>query len=188
MNAILPTRLTVDDFLSWSMDQERGRYELEGGKVIVMTPQNLDHVKTKTRVCNALIAAIASSNLPFCALPDGPTIRISDNRAYEPDALVASLPEPSGNSLEIQNPIIVVEVLSSTPSSVRRDLTTKLGGYALVRSIEHYIVIDPVDRTVFRFHRQGALLAAVEELTEGMLRLDPPGLEIAVEDMLMPAA
>ena len=82
------------------------------------------------------------------------------------------------------NPIAVFEVLSPTPSSIRRDLTTKLVGYGKVPSIEHYVIIDPVDRTVFRFHRQGDALVATEELTEGILRLDPPGLDVPVADML----
>jgi hypothetical protein len=35
---------------------------------------------------------------------------------------------------------------------------------------------------------QGADLVAAEELTEGTLRLDPPGLEVPVADMLVPQA
>ena len=34
MNQILPTPMTVDEFLRWSARQERGHYELEGGRVM----------------------------------------------------------------------------------------------------------------------------------------------------------
>jgi Uma2 family endonuclease len=91
---------------------------------------------------------------------------------------------PSPEAFESPDPLVVIEVLSPTPSSMRREMQTKLMGYALVPSIAHYVVIDPHDRVVFRFRREGSQLVAAEELAEGTLRLDPPGLEIAVEDLL----
>lgn len=185
MNAILPTLLTVDEFLRWSMDQERGRYELEGGRIIAMPSENIGHVSTKQCAYQALVAAIHRAGVPFYVMPDGPTVRIAPDRAYEPDALVAPLPLPPPKSLEIPNPLIVVEVLSPTPSSVKRDLTTKLSGYALVPTIQHYIVVDPDERVVLRFRRQGDQFVLCEELTEGMLRLDPPGIEVPIAEMLI---
>ena len=35
MNVELPLRLTVDEFLLWSQQQECGRYELEGGRIVM---------------------------------------------------------------------------------------------------------------------------------------------------------
>jgi Uma2 family endonuclease len=59
-------------------------------------------------------------------------VRVAKDRAYEPDALVAPLPSQPDDALEVANPVIVVEVLSPSPASARRDLTTKVAGYALV--------------------------------------------------------
>ena len=95
MNAVLPIRMTVDEFLLWSQQQDSGRYELERGQVVLMSPQNASHAKTKARLFNALETAIARAGLPLYAMPDGMTVRIPGARAYEPDALVASLPEPA---------------------------------------------------------------------------------------------
>ena len=187
MNAILPIRMTVDEFLLWSQQQDSGRYELERGQVVVMSPQNVGHLKTKARVFNALQAAIARAGLQFYAMPDGVTVRIPGARAYEPDALVAPLPEPASTSLEIANPVIVVEVLSPSSSSMRRDLQAKVVGYALVPSVKHYVIIDPADRVVLHYRRRDDLLVPPEAPSEGTLRLDPPGLEIAIADMLIPA-
>ncbi len=186
MNVHLPPRLTVDDFLRWSQEQERGRYELEGGLIISMPSENIGHIDTKALAYHALLSAIGRAGVPFYAMPDGPTVRIPGDRAYEPDALVAPLPKPPRSALEVPDPVVVIEVLSPTPSSMRRDLTTKLVGYALVPSIQHYVVIDPEARVVFRYRRLGELLVPAEELTEGTLRLDPPGLEVPVADMLLP--
>ncbi len=94
------------------------------------------------------------------------------------------MPQPSANSLEIANPVIVVEVLSPSPSSALGDLTTKVAGYALVASIQHYLVIDRGERLVFRYRRVGELLAAPQAPAEGALRLDPPGFDVAVSDLL----
>lgn len=186
MNGILPTRLTVDEFLGWAKEQENGRFELEGGRILKTQSQNIAHLRSKARILPALEAAIARAGAPYYALPDGATVPITGDRAYEPDGLVAPLPLPVDETLEITNPIIIVEVFSPTPSSIKRDLVTKLRGYAKLPSIEHYIVVDPAERAVIRFRRSGEDLVLTEELGEGSLRLDPPGLEIPVADMLLP--
>lgn len=178
--------MTVDDFLRWTERQEGGRYELEEGRIVEMAAQNADHALTKVRLFNALLAAIERSGAACYAMPDGMTVRAAGSRAYEPDASVAPLPRIAGSALEIPNPIAVFEVLSPSPSSRRRDLMTKLRGYALVPSILHYVVVDPDDRIVARYGRRDELLVLEDELSEGTLRLDPPGLELALEDMLIP--
>lgn len=151
-----------------------------------MPSQTFGQIKSRQIAYQVLAAAITRAGLPIYAIPDGVTVRIAEDRCYEPDALVAALPQPSANSLEIANPVIVVEVLSPSPSSARRDLTTKVAGYALVASIQHYLVIDPGERLVFHYRRVGRLLAAPETPAEGVLGLDPPGLEVAVSDLLGP--
>lgn len=186
MNIHTPPRLTVDDFLRWSRQQEHGRYELEGGRIIMQQSQNFGHVRAKQRAYEALRDALARGGLPFYAAPDGPTVRVAADRAYEPDALVAPLPQPADDQLEIPDPVIVVEVLSPTPASIKRDLTTKVQGYTLVPSIVHYIVIDPAEAEVWHFRRQGNVLVAPIAPVEETLVLEPPGLIIPVADMLPP--
>lgn len=186
MNAILPTFQTVDEFLLWCQQQDGGRYELEAGRIVTLQAENFGHVRTKQRVVDALQAAIERSGLPFYAIPDGPAVPIAENRSYEPDALIAPLPYPPDDVLRIDNPVIVVEVLSPTTTSQRRDLTTKVEGYGRVASIEHYIIVDPVERQVLHYRRHGDVLAPPSAPSEGVLRLDPPGIEVAVEALLAP--
>ena len=185
MNQVLPIRMTVDEFLAWSERQERGRFELEDGLVIEMQAENVGHLRLKGRVFRILEDAASRAKIAFGVLPDGATVRIGPRRAYEPDALVAPLPLPADDQLEINKPIIVAEVLS--PSSARRDLIVKVGGYALVPSIEHYLVIDPDDRLVLHYRRDGErLLPPPEPMSAGTLRLDPPGLEFNLADLFTP--
>lgn len=182
MNVILPQRMTVDEFLDWSQRQERGRYELQDGRVIMQQSQNIGHLRVKKRILALLDAAVLGAKAPYFVFPDGATVRIGPRTAYEPDVLVAPLPMPDDSSLEVPNPVIVVEVIS--PSSVRRDLVEKLAGYFQVPSIEHYLIADPADKTIV-WHRRmaGGGIAPPEVLSEGTLLLDPPGLEISVKDV-----
>ena len=139
MNPVLPTRMTVDEFLRWSQRQDSGRYELEDGRVISMPAETFGHVKIKDLVKDALKAAIARSSIPYISLPDGMAVRIDGKTAFEPDVLVVALPEPPLDALEIANPIIVVEVLS--PSSARHDRITKRR-FFLSHGVPTYWVID----------------------------------------------
>lgn len=182
MHIAVPQRLTVDEFLAWSSRQEKGRYELQDGRIIMQQSQNMGHVKTKLLVVTSLLAAIKQAGVPFYALPDGATVRIPNSSSYEPDALVAPLPMPADSALEVPNPVIVVEVLS--PSSIKRDLTDKLAGYFQVPSIVHYLVLDPEEKVII-WHRR-ASSSAIEppvKLATGNLRLDPPGIEIDVANV-----
>lgn len=44
MNAILPIEMTVDEFLRWSVRQEKGRYELDNGRVIAMPSESIGSI------------------------------------------------------------------------------------------------------------------------------------------------
>lgn len=177
MNVALPTRMTVAEFLTWSSRQERGRYELQDGRVIMQQSQNWAHLRVKGNIFVLLRQAIAANGLPFYATTDGATVRITSNTAFEPDALVAPLPPPADSELEIANPVIVVEVLS--PNSIKRDLTDKVAGYFQVASILHYLVVDPEEELVICHRRSdGGGVHVPQVLRSGTLMLDPPAVSI----------
>ena len=83
--------------------------------------------KVKFYVALALMDIAEASGQELHALSDGPTVRIDDTNANEPDSLVYGGPELPGSQLEVPNPIIVVEVVS--PSSGRRDRVHKRQDY-----------------------------------------------------------
>lgn len=184
MNVALPNRMTVDEFLAWSVQQERGRYELQDGVVIVQQSQNVAHLRLKARIFTLLQAAVERAGTPFYVFPDGATVRIGPRTAYEPDALVAPLPMPDDSSLEVPNPVIVVEVMS--PSSIKRDLVDKVAGYFQVASIAHYLVIDPDEKAVI-WHRRaaGGGIEPPVVKKDGMLRLEPPEIEVEVTSLFL---
>ncbi|RYC30703.1 Uma2 family endonuclease [Lichenibacterium minor] len=171
--------MTVDAFLAWALEQP-GRYELENGHPVAMAPERMGHVRAKTAAFNALDAALAAARLPCQALPDGAAVRIDAATLYEPDALVFCGAEPPHDALAIVAPVIVVEVLS--PSTGRRDHHEKLLGYFTVPTVHHYLIIDAERRVLVHHARRGDEIAT-RILHGGALRLDPPGLDLRIEDL-----
>ena len=104
-------------------------------------------------------------------------MRVHDDRAFVPDALVVC-PPPPPDVVEIDNPLIVVEVLS--PSTAALDHGVKLEGYFSLPSVAHYLILDP-DRRVVIHHKRSQGFIETRILRDGALRLQPPGLELQVE-------
>jgi Uma2 family endonuclease len=181
MNVALPRRLTVDQFLAWAVRQSEGKYELVDGVVIMQQSQKWGHSKVKAEVAFALREAIRKTGVACYVASDGPTVRISKHKAFAPDALVAPLPEPAWESLEVADPIIVVEVLS--PSTARMDETTKFDGYFQVPSVRHYMIVDPDAQTVTHHKRGRGGVVRSRVVRKGALALEPPGIELRLADI-----
>jgi Uma2 family endonuclease len=183
--------MTVEEFLPWAEGKE-GRWELHDGvpvmissaEPVLMSPERAVHIRTKFRAAKALDGAVAAAGLPCEVFTDGMAIRIDARTTYEPDASVAcGFPVPP-DAIEIDNPVIVVEVLS--PSTAAIDHGRKLSGYFSLASVQHYLILDP-DRRVVIHHKRGASDAIeTRVLTDGVARLDPPGFEVAVEALFPP--
>ena len=180
MTALPKTRLTVDEYLAWA-EQQPGRFELLDGAVVAMSPEGAGHAEKKAAVHAALLAAIRSRGLACYALPDGMTVRIDDTTAYEPDALVYCGKKLLPSAVEVQNPVVVVEVLS--PSTRHIDLSAKLADYFRLPSIAHYLIVDPEKPRIVHHARAIDDTILTRIVNDGTVRLDPPGLELAMPDI-----
>jgi Uma2 family endonuclease len=123
--------MTVDEFLAWAEGRPE-RYELFRGEVYAMSPETVGHTKVKGTVYQALIAGVRQSGLRCHVLTDGPTLRVDEVTAYEPDALVYCGKELPPSAIEVPDPVIVVEVLP--PSTRGVDVSLKLAGYSGCRA------------------------------------------------------
>ena len=173
----LPEKMTVDEFLVWAADKPGG-YELYAGHVYAMAPERAGHAKVKFAVQTELKRAIAAARLPCHMLPDGMTVRVADDTAHEPDALVYCGAEVPASQVEISNPVIVVEVLS--PSTRHIDASAKLVGYFQLPSVQHYLIVDPEARPVIHHQRRSDGTILTRLLASGPLKLDPPGLVVEI--------
>lgn len=179
MTIALRRPLTVEDYVAWAGTQtERQRTELINGQIVAMAPERVEHGEVKLAAALALRVAIARAGLDCHALGDGMTVRIDEHTAYEPDALVYCGARLARGSLIVSDPVIVVEVLS--PATAHTDTSAKLIGYFKLASVMHYLVLDPDARSVIH-HARDRLPAL---LSSGPLRLDPPGLDLSVEELL----
>jgi Uma2 family endonuclease len=177
MSSPAPNEMDVDAFLLWA-DGRDGRWELRDGQPVMMAPERALHALVKYAAQETLKAAIRAAGLPCRMFPDGMTVRIAARTAFEPDALVVCPPPTDLNTMEIPNPVIVVEVLS--PSTAADDHGVKLDGYFSLGGVNHYLILD-ADRRVMIHHRRGQA-GAIETrvLREGKVILDPPGFEAQV--------
>jgi Uma2 family endonuclease len=180
MSVVAKEKLSADQFLVWAEAQE-GRWELHDGAAVAMSPERVAHAETKDQSVKALARAIENATAPCRALPDGLGVRINHRTIFEPDALVYCGPRLPPDAIEVPNPIIVVEVLS--PSTAARDHGAKLTGYFSLPSLVHYLIVDPERRVLIHHKRGQGDIIETRILTEGLLRLDPPGLETSVAEL-----
>jgi Uma2 family endonuclease len=136
-------KMTVDEFLAWAEGQD-GRWELYNGVPYPMGPERVRHGEVKFAVQSALVQGIRKADLPCHMQPNGVAVRVSRRAAHVPDSLVYCGPKLPNDSIEVPDPIIVVEVAS--PSTRKIDASLKLSGYFSLPSVQHYLIVDPDDR------------------------------------------
>ena len=171
--------MTVDEFLVWA-DGQDGRWELYNGVPYLMSPERTRHGRVKYKVQTALEQGIVKAGLACHMLPDGMTVRVSPNTTHEPDALVYCGPELPGDEIEVPNPVIVVEVASPTTRKI--DATLKLAGYFRLPSVHHYLIVDPEGPPMIHHQRQGDGTILTRIISDGEIKLAPPGLEIVLAE------
>jgi len=191
MIALPKHKMTADEFLAWAeaLPKEAGKFELWDGEVIVkhgpVGQQNAErsqHWEVKGAAYRALHDAIKRAGLPCFAVVDGASVRFADDKLVEPDVLVYCGEKVPRGTIEVPDPMIIVEVLS--PSTGTMDMGVKLQGYFGLQSVQHYLVIDP-DRPLLIHHRRGTGDAIETRIVTGpSLRLDPPGLDVDLAEVL----
>ena len=183
--------MTLDEFLAWSeaLPGDQGKYELWDGEIVekrgppgTMNAARSQHWVVRDAMYEALKAAVKGSGLQGHVVGEGPTVRLGPKTGAEPDVLVYFGPAVPRGVLEVPNPAILVEVLS--PSTAKRDMGVKLQGYFTVPSIQHYLIVDP-DEPLLIHHRRGeGTMILTQIVTSRHLRLDPPGLDVDLTEVL----
>ena len=180
MTALAHRRMTAAEFLAWAMEQPEGeRYELVAGELVAIAPERAGHTRVKNRVLRALEGGIATRQLGCEAFADGMSVRIDELTVYEPDALVRCGPPVPDDTIELSDPVIVVEVVS--PTSRGRDSGAKHDDYFRLPTVRHYLIVETESRTVIHHHRDEGGRMQTRFVRQGSLELDPPGIEIPVE-------
>ena len=175
--------MTVDEFLLWAVAQE-GRWELHEGIVRKITPERLDHARTKGEAFVALSVAARRAGCDCEVFGSGAGVQIDDWTVYAPDGAIVCGPKLPDDAILLVNLMVVVEILS--PATAGIDHGRKLSGYFSLASVQHYLILDP-ERRVAIHHKRGASDAIETRVfSEGAVKLDPPGFEVAVDALFPP--
>jgi Uma2 family endonuclease len=173
MSALPQQKFTAEEFLAWS-EGRPGRYELVDGEVYAQASERVAHAKAKGSVYIALREAVRRAGAPCHVLPDGVAVRVDAATVFEPDAQLYCGPELAPSTLIVENPLVVVEVLS--PSTGRNDALGKLTGYFRIATVAHYLIVYPDEALVIHHKRGPGADILTRVIREGEVTLDPPGL------------
>ena len=144
-----PQKMTVEEYLEWEAQQEI-RHEYVNGEVFAMTGSTIPHNDLALNFYTALRPHLRSR---------GCRMNVSDvklqvnfqSRYYYPDVIVSCDPEDINSRNFIQNPKIIVEVLS--PSTSAKDRDEKFTCYLKIPTLQEYILIDSQKIFVERYCR-----------------------------------
>ena len=174
MTAVRKKLMSVADFYDWAIEQP-GRWELFEGEPVAMSPERVIHGDTIYRLARAVDDAVSKAGVPCRFIVDSAAVPISASSSYQPDLMICCGQSVSDDAVHVTDPTIVVEVLS--PGNAIRDLRDKLQGYFLVPSINHYLIVDP-DKEIIIQHQRGERDLVTRIVSAGLLRLNPPGIEL----------
>src|SRR5271166_2486203 len=169
--------MTADEFIAWAIEQPEGQhYELAAGEVIAMAPERSGHALAKAHIWRRLTEAVEAARLPCEVYPDGMAVTVDASTIYEPDVVVRCGPRLPDETVSLNDPVIVVEVLA--PSSRARDSGAKLIDYFRLPSVRHYLIVRTEDRVIIHHahNPDGTILTRI--VRDGPLHLDPPGLVV----------
>ncbi len=144
-----PPKMTVEEYLEWEAQQEI-RHEYVNGEVFAMTGSTIPHNDLALNFYTALRPHLRSR---------GCRMNVSDvklqvsfqSRYYYPDVIVSCDPQDLNSRTFIQNPKIIVEVLS--PSTSAKDRDEKFTCYLKISTLQEYILIDSQKIFVERYCR-----------------------------------
>jgi Uma2 family endonuclease len=133
MNVQLPVRMDKTAFLDWVQGREE-RYELDRGRVIMMTGGSRGHWQIAFNLAKALDARLDPNR--WAVLPEF-GVKLESESVRFPDVVVDVAGE-TAKDLTATAPTLIGEVLS--PASERVDLGDKAAEYLQLPSLAAYLV------------------------------------------------
>jgi Uma2 family endonuclease len=173
-----PQKMTIEEYLAWELDQDI-RYEYINGEVFAMTGGTIPH--------NDLALNLYRNLYPHLR-PRGCRVNVSDVKVqvtpkspyFYPDLIVSCHPDDLKARKFIQNPTLIVEVLS--PSTSNKDREEKFRYYLTMPSLQEYILIDSEKIYVERYCRgEGRMWLYYPYTTGDIITLSSVEFELPIE-------
>lgn len=170
--------------MAWYDTQPEGRrYELLGGIAYEMQAERARHNEVKQRVSGFFRSQIADRKLQCQNFADGMAVRVDAETVFEPDAMVRCGPRVPGDATLIQDPLIVVEILSPTTQHV--DVFRKFNRYFNNPSLVHYLIINSIDANAVHHRRNEQGRIESRSHNGGVIDFDPPGLSLDLDQLFL---
>jgi Uma2 family endonuclease len=170
MDTVQDRPWTPESFLAWE-DQQEGKHEFDGQRVIPMTGGSIAHQLIVMNLCVALRGLVSARG--FLAVQEM-RLRIGPRFRY-PDALVCAGPLHQATKT-LTDATAIFEVASDDTAAT--DRVIKLGEYTAVPSLRCYVLLEQtaIAATLYQREPGGPWIATAH--TEGALTLS--GLDIAL--------
>ncbi len=182
MNVPAAVKMDSSQFEAWCLAHPEGRFELENGRLIEMSPERSVHNLTKLALAICLKEAVNKAGVDCKVYTDGLWIKVGEGRIRQPDASVVIGKGIARDSIWLENPVVIAEVVS--PSSDKTDSNEKLAEYATLPTLQHYLVVEPDHNVIFHYQRAAASKFILQILQGGRFELSPPGIVLSVEEIL----
>ncbi len=129
------------------------RHEYVDGQIFAMAGESKNHNRLASKVCSSLILHLGDGDCE--AFFESVKVRVSPTRYYYPDVVVScSEPEEDEDAYIIEDPILIVEVLS--PTTMRNDRVEKMNAYQKLSSLLEYVVVSQESVRVEVYRHQQA--------------------------------
>lgn len=177
-NSPQPQKMTIEEYLLWELDQDL-RYEYINGEVFAMTGGTIPHNDIALNLYTALRPHLR---------PRGCRVNVSDVKVrvtskspyFYPDLIVSCDRQDLNAHKFIQNPKLIVEVLS--PSTSSKDRGEKFRYYLEMPTLQEYLLIDSEKISVERYCRgEGRMWLYYPYTTGDIITLSSIEFELPIE-------
>ena len=177
-NSPQPQKMTIEEYLLWELDQDL-RYEYINGEVFAMTGGTIPHNDIALNLYTALRPHLR---------PRGCRVNVSDVKVrvtskspyFYPDLIVSCDHQDLNAHKFIQNPKLIVEVLS--PSTSSKDRGEKFRYYLGMPTLQEYLLIDSEKISVERYCRgEGRMWLYYPYTTGDIITLSSIEFELPIE-------
>lgn len=175
--------VSPEDYLRMEA-QSPSRHEYVAGSIYAMTGASLRHNLLAGNLFAVLRAHLKDS--PCWVFIEGVKLHVArDNAYYYPDVMVSCDPRLqtiSGDSMAIDQPTVLVEVLSGSTEGV--DRREKFFAYRKIASLKEYLLVQQDRMEIELFRRQGdvgwehCIFSATDDLSLSSLEFHCPMNEV----------
>ena len=144
-------RIDVEDYLTLDNTSKTAKYEYLDGEVRMLAGGSPDHSLIATNLTAILTYALRKT--PCVVYNSDIRLKLSESKYVHPDATVTCDERDRSQPESIQYPRVLVEVLS--PSTEDVDRGKKLIAYRACPTLEDYILIDSLSKSIEVYHREG---------------------------------